>query len=121
MHQRIPQLIALLLALVLLSRLELVRLLFVPGSTSGRLVIALFLALLLASLLGLLGRKTWGYYACYLLVPVATLLHGIALVPFITPWLPHASRPVAVLALNLAVLVLVVTAHARAARGRSPA
>ena len=80
------------------------------------IVVAMLLVLLLSSVVGLLTGSSWGYIAAYLLIPYATLFHGVSLVPFVTRWLPVGIRPAATFIANLMVLSLVVLSHLAARR-----
>jgi hypothetical protein len=81
------------------------------ASLLNLLVVGLFLGLLIASIVGLLKMRIWGIYAIYALVPVSTVLHGIALVPFVSGLLPTQLRIGAVFVLNLAFLGAALILH----------
>jgi hypothetical protein len=82
-----------------------------PWSPVGSVSI-LFLGLLVGSVAGLLKMRPWGFYCAYLLVPVSTMLLGIALVPFVTDWLPTRSLQVnSLFVLNVAFLVATAASH----------
>lgn len=101
-----------LLALVLMANAQLIPMLSGSSLDSASLAIGVFLTLLVASLVGLLRVEPWGFFAAYLLVPVSTILHGIALVPFVGRLLPSPEARIwSVLVLNLAFLAAPVIAH----------
>lgn len=100
----------------------------------GRLVMALFqaapwsmlgvalillLVLLMGSVIGLLRLSARGYYFVYILVPYATMFHGIALIPGVTNVLPTPTlRLASVLLLNLAFLAATIVSHRLVRQGR---
>lgn len=82
-----------------------------PWSSLGIVSIVL-LGLLIGGAIGLFHLSSWGYYLTYTLVPFATIVHGIALVPGVTSLLPEGrARTAAVLALNLGFLIAAVRNH----------
>ena len=91
-----------------------------PWSFAGFAAL-LFLLLAAASVIGLGRLKTWGFVCAYLLVPVSTFLHGIALVPFLTGLLPSPELEVwAVAILNVIFLAMVGGTHLLHARRTVP-
>lgn len=82
-----------------------------PWSLLG-VVLWLFFGLWVLSVIGLLWLRPWGFYSAYALVPVSTVLLGIALVPFVTGLLPRLEwRMWTVLILNIGFLGATVFAH----------
>lgn len=77
------------------------------GSTS-----LLFVALASGAAIGMPRGRSWGFAMMYLLVPVATFIHGIALVPFVANTVPGGeTRTWAVASINVAVLVAAAFVH----------
>src|SRR5690606_24250549 len=82
-----------------------------PWSTIG-FVSLLFVPLLVGSVVGLLKTREWGFYAVYLLFPVSTILHGVALVPWVTDALPTQQLRIwSTAVLNLVFLAATILAH----------
>ena len=111
--RRIGRVLAASLGGVLVWKWVLVQIVFrnAPWSLVGAVTI-LFLGLLIASIVGLLRMRPWGFYCAYVLVPVSTVLHGIALIPFIPELLPSQTLRIgSVLVLNVGFLVATVVAH----------
>jgi len=98
---------ALLLVLVLVERWELVSAV-TAGYAAATLfmVSALWLALMFASIVGLLWDQRWGAWSLIALVPVSTILHSVPLVPFVTAAFPLEMRPFVMIAMNIVVLLL---------------
>lgn len=81
---RLARALAFLLLLVLAWRPVLVLPLLAPGMRDrlATLLLAALLVLLCVACVGLWTLRPWGFYAFYALVPFATFLHAIALVPY---------------------------------------
>ena len=110
------------MAAVLLGKWPLVRIAVTnpPWSLVGFAAL-LFVLLAAGSIIGLLRAKTWGLVCAYLLVPVSTFLHGIALVPFVTALLPSPELKVwAVVVVNVIFLVALVLTHLGQTAGTEP-
>ena len=120
--QLLTKILAGLLLGVLLWKWALVRIAFtnVPWSFVGFSALV-FLLLSVASIVGLLRLQTWGFACAYLLVPVSTFLHGIALVPFLTELLPSPELKLwAVAILNVVFLGTLVVTHLLQTRVTGP-
>ncbi len=105
--------LAVLLALVCVANAQLIPMLVRNTPTSVvSITIGVFLTLLVASVVGLMRVERWGFIAAYLLVPVSTILHGIALVPFVGSLLPSTEARIwSVFLLNVAFLAALMIAH----------
>jgi hypothetical protein len=89
-----------------------------PWSMLGVVLILLYV-LLIGSVIGLLRMSTRGYYFTYVLVPFATMFHGVALIPVVTSLLPSQTLRIAsVFVLNCTFLAAAVVSHRFARRGR---
>ena len=113
MSSFIQRIIPSLLALVALQNWRLFALLLPPSGSDATVltVVGLLLVLLVLAVVGLWKRARWGFVAFYVLVPVATLLHSIALIPGITSMLPQSLRPIAMLLINGGLLASVAASH----------
>jgi hypothetical protein len=65
----------------------------------------------LLAVAGLWTLRTWGFYAFYIHLVVATLLFGISFIPFLPAMLPADLRFWAVIATNLLALIVAVGTH----------
>ena len=113
MGRVVPRVLAALLAGVLVSKWLLLRIALttVPWSLTGFMAL-LFVGLTVASAVGLLLLRDWGFLAVYVLAPFSTIFHGIALVPWITSALPTLEMRIwAAGVLNALFLVTAAIAH----------
>ena len=82
-----------------------------PWSMVGSMSLAL-VALILVTAIGLICLREWGFFAAYVLVPFSTVIHGIALVPWLTEALPTLRLRIwAVSVLNLLFLFATIWVH----------
>ena len=81
----------------------------------------LFVFLSAASIVGLIRARKWGFVCAYLLVPISTFLHGIALVPFLTELVPTPELKLwAVAILNVIFLGTLFITHFLQTRATMP-
>jgi len=112
--------VALTLVLVLAERWQLVTFLAPKNATPLLFIVSgLWLALMLASIVGLFQHQRWGVWSLIALVPVSTILHGIPLIPFATAAFPLEMRPFVMTAANILVLLVALVLHK--AQAKSPA
>jgi hypothetical protein len=109
--ERVGRALAALLSLVLVTHWRLWTMLVGRGPDLLFGMVALLFALLVVSIAGLARRRAWGYYAVYALVPVATVLHGVSLVPLVPKLFPVAGRFLAIGAINVTVLAAALYAQ----------
>ena len=117
-----PRILAALLPGVLISKWVLLRIVLtsVPWSAAGFIAL-LFVGLTVASAVGLVLLRNWGFLAVYLLAPFSTIFHGIALVPWITSALPTLEMRIwAVGVLNALFLITAAVAHWSLNRATAP-
>jgi hypothetical protein len=107
----VTRLLTVLILIALLRNGELLPMLVKDPFSLLGLVIFVYLALSIASVVGLLLTRTWGFYLLYILVPFATVMLSVSFVPL---WLrfPPADKPWLIPTLwNAAVLGLAALAH----------
>ena len=81
-----------------------------PVSLGGAIIFT-YLVLSVASIIGLLIQRSWGFYLLYILVPFSTLMLSVSYVPVLVK-LPPADKPwILPLLLNAGVIVLAVLVH----------
>ncbi|MCW5603146.1 MAG: hypothetical protein KIT18_01150 [Burkholderiales bacterium] len=85
---------------------------FFSGAPGILILVALtHLVLLIGAIIGLWRFRPWGYYLAYLLVPFSTVMLSISFVPFVPLAFPDNLRPLVLVIVNAAVLLLAVAAH----------
>ena len=110
---------ALLLLIVLVERWDLVAGLTARNAPGTLFVVsALWLALMLTSIVGLFSHQRWGVWSLIALVPVSTILHSVPLVPFVSAAFPLEMRPFVMIAANILVLLVAVVLLKTALRGQ---
>jgi len=103
--------IASLLILIMLIRYRAIFVLLRdPGSNIFSVVVVLlFYALNIATLIGLFFASCWGFITSYFSIPISTFLFATSYFPFITDWLPMPIRMYSIPALNAVLLVGIVS------------
>ena len=77
------------------------------------LVMTAHLLLLAGSIVGLLRLRPWGFYLVYLMIPLSTVLLSISFLPLVPRLFPFPLNSIVMSAMNLLVLVFVVSTHAK--------
>ncbi len=81
-----------------------------PGiSVFTTIIVLLFYALNLATLIGLFFAKSWGFITSYFSIPISTFLFAVSYAPFLSDWLPMSARVYVVPVLNALLLVGIVS------------
>ncbi len=113
--KRIPDtikwLIVINVLITLVLKVRMLRIFFSLNSdVLSYVVVSVFFICSIASIIGLIRKKPWGFISIYVLAPVSLYYLGISLSPFVL-FFPYSSRSMAALILNAIILVAAIWLH----------
>ena len=106
----LTRILVLLVLIQLISYRNVLGLLGAPPLNGG-LIALIYLTLTIASMAGLLLRRSWGFYSLYALVVLGTVMLSIKFVPLRLTFLPLTQRWIGLMVLNVAVLIVAALGH----------